>query len=509
MSIWSGSPPRLYRTLAAAAILLLAWPVAGCRDAAEPSASPGGGQTAAASASAGAPGTRTPAEEEDWEPYEADDEEQTLTVMYASEEAFYRDIGNLFIARYPKVSFEVVDLSATRGDGDLVADYERVLDKRQPDVLLMEPPIYRALADKGRLQELELPIRRSGFDLDGFVPGVIELLKEGGGGHLYGLSNHFTSRALYYNKTLFDRYGIPYPASGISWEEALRLAGRFPKRDGDGQPLYGLYQPTFTVSPFDLVQRIGAAGKLAALDPKRTSLQYGSQSWSRVFKQVMEGYRSGAVAYPKAPLSDNGDGSFSMSLGGNAFAEGKAAMAVDDVLTLRMMDIQARGGEEAAFDWGIVPAPVDPASPGRTTLFELSDIYAINRDTDQAALAWTFLSFLHSDEYMKLISRSTTGLLAREGYERDARGRDLSAFYALGPDTGISDTLVPVGFSQAFQHIAADAIEAAVSGKLTDDEALAQIVAEGQRALDEKRKSAGLESFDLNVFGSARAATGG
>lgn len=501
---------RLRRAAGLAAALLLAAAAAGCDGGgAKPSAGERASAGVATGTATGKPDARPPKGDEKWELYKDSGQPQTLTVMYESEEAFYRDIGNLFVSRYPNVEFEVVDLSETRDGGDAVADYEAVLDKRKPDVLLMEPEVYRGLADRGRLRDLELPIRQSGFDLEGYVPGVLELLRDKGGGKLYGLSNTFVGRALYYNRSLFDKYGVPYPEAGITWEQTLLLAGRFPSKGEDGKPLYGLYQPTFTVSPFDLVQRIGAAGRLSALNADKTVLQYGSEPWRRVFQQVLEGYRSGAVAYPNAPLSDNGDGSISLGLGGNAFAEGRAAMAVDDRLTMTMMEMQADSGQAADFEWATIPPPVDPAASNVTSLFELRDIYGISRDTDQAALAWAFLEFVNGEEYAKLVSRSTMDSLARRGFERDARGRDLSAFYALGPDLGAGDTLVPLGFSRAFQKVAQQAIEAAMSGALTDEQALAQLVEEGQHALDAARRTEGFEVFDLNVFGSARAATGG
>lgn len=493
--------------LLAIIVLLLLLASAGCRDGSSPAQAGGSSAPSSSGSSAsGAPGGGGADSEVDWEAYEESDERQTLTVMYASEESFYRDIGNLFMSRYPNVEFDVIDLSDTRGEGDVVANYEKVVDGRHPDVLLLDPTLYQALADKGRLMDLEPVIRKDGFDLDGFVPGVVELLRDKGGGRLFGLSYQFVNRALFYNKGLFDRYGIPYPTAGLSWEEALLLAERFPDKGEDGKPLYGLYQPAFTVSPFDLVHRIGTAGKLSAMDPQRTELLYGSKPWAKVFRSVMEGYRSGGIAYPKAPLSDNGDGTVSLGLGRNLFIDGAAAMAIEDVLMMSMMDIAARSTRAATkFEWETVPVPVDPSTPDRTSLFELRDIYAINRNTDQAPLAWEFIRFLHGEPFMKMISKTSVELLARKGLERDSRGRNLSAFYALGPDTAATNTLVPEGFSREFQKIAGQAIDAAVSGELTDDEALARIVNEGQKALDEAGKLGHLETFDLNVFGSARA----
>lgn len=402
--------------------------LAGCKEE-EPGSdqATGGTATAADKPSESGSGEKKPGQAESkWEPYEPDENEKAmLTVMYVNEGSFYQDYGNLFTAKYPNVEFKVVPLSETRGEGDMLSDYKAAMDTYKPDILLMNETQYEALAAEGRLLELEVPIKAGKFDLAGMVPGVIDMLKDLGDGRLYGLANKFKSKALYYNKTLFNEYGVPYPEPGMSWEDVLKLAGRFPATGQDGEPIYGLFQPTFTLSPFHLVQQIGKARKLTAFDTDGKTLLFGSDSWASVFEQVVEGYKAGHIFYPNAPLRDNGDGTFSLNLGGgNMFIAGKAAMAVDDLLTMQMMDFGARskdGGDQTAFEWDIVPMPVDPLAPNSTTEFELPEIFAVNRESAQMALAWEFIQYIHSENYMRMISKSSTDLLARTGFETDQR----------------------------------------------------------------------------------------
>lgn len=48
-----------------------------------------------------------------------------------------------------------------------------------------------------------------------------------------------STRALFYNKDLFDRYGVPYPTNAMTWDDVLALAKRFPtKGEGEGR-IYG------------------------------------------------------------------------------------------------------------------------------------------------------------------------------------------------------------------------------------------------------------------------------
>ncbi|MBN2981940.1 extracellular solute-binding protein [Cohnella algarum] len=488
---------RWPRVAASLVLLLVALAAAGCD---KPANAPE--QTEAEPAEASGEIRHPP--ENDWKPYEARPGEKVeLTVMYASEASFYRDYGNLFLARHPEAEFRVVALSETRGEGDMLANYEAVLKESAPDVLLLNEAQYEALAANGRLLDLDAPIRSSGFDMESMVPGVIELLTERGGGRLYGLSPSFESRALYYNRSLFDEYGVPYPEPGMSWEEVLMLAERFPDANEAGQPLYGLYQPTFTISPFDLAMKIGSAQRLSLLDPEGAKLLLDSEGWKRIFSLVVEGYKNQAIYYPAAPLRDNGNGTTSLSLGSNLFLDGQAAMAIDDMLMMQMMDFLAgrkgeNEGESAAFAWDTVPMPVSPDNPGVTPYFEVEDIFAVNRESDQLSLAWEFVQYVHSEEFMTLSAKSSSKLLSRTGFEQDSKGRDLSDFYALQPDLTMRTPLVPKGFTRAFRDIAEKAITDAIADRMTTDEALAYIREEAQKTLNAAVSSGNRERFALD-----------
>lgn len=487
----AGSRLRRLTLVCLAAVLVLTAMVtaAGCDNQSTTSAS-GSGSSGSDIGGKGKPSQRGGGDESDWEPYEPKPgEKTTLTVMYASETAFYQDYGNLFLASHPEVEFTVIDLSDTRGEGDMLANYEKVLAEQKPDVLLMNESQYEALAAKGRLLELGIPMRRSEFDADGMTPGVIGLLRERGGGQLYGLSPAFESRGLYYNRAIFDAYGVPYPQPGMSWDDLLLLAARFPKKNEAGEPLTGLYQPTFTISPFDLILKMGGTKRLSLLDAEGRKLMLDSEAWNKVFSQVVEGYKSGAIYYPNAPMLDNGDGTTSISLGSNPFIDGRAAMAIDNLLMMRMMDFLAErktadGKRPAAFPWDTAPMPVSPENPGVTPYFELVDIFGINRDSAHIPLAWEFIQFIHSESFMRLKSKSTFELQSRSGFEQDGKGRDLSDFYAWGPDLVQRTLLVPEGFTRRFRDLSTKAIEDALADRLTVEEGLAELQKKAQEALD-------------------------
>ena len=82
-------------------------------------------------------------------------------------------------------------------------------------------------------------IEKDKYNLEGIYPGLIDMLKEIGGSKLYGLSPSFYGNAVLYNKDLFNKYGVDLPHDGMSWQDILDLARRFPTEGDEKTRVYG------------------------------------------------------------------------------------------------------------------------------------------------------------------------------------------------------------------------------------------------------------------------------
>lgn len=67
-------------------------------------------------------------------------------------------------------------------------------------------------------------IKRHNIDLSRFEPSIISALEKMSGGGLYGLPLYNDRMALYYNKDIFDKFGVPYPKDGMTWDEVIELS---------------------------------------------------------------------------------------------------------------------------------------------------------------------------------------------------------------------------------------------------------------------------------------------
>ncbi|PWV98685.1 multiple sugar transport system substrate-binding protein [Paenibacillus cellulosilyticus] len=457
------------------------------------------------------------------------DDKGTLKIGYFDEQAFYSQYGNAFQAMFPNMTLEVISTEAAANAEDPVAAMEKLIDEQQPDALLLTEEQYAALAKKGKLYDLDAVVKQDNFDLDSYLPSVIELLKARGGGKLYGLSPSFSSQALYYNKDLFDKYGVPYPTNGMSWEDVMQLAKRFPVKKGTAgaslekvrsdDALYGLTLPVQTTDSFELIRTIGEAKGLLYADRDSKLVTFDTAEWKAVVQSVVDGYKSGSIS---APATGNGGGGGGMGgklmikgMGGNStlsfgpdsmrFMSGQSAMSIDDTTLMNMMGVgtnmsvstNAKGGDDKGGgeagpgpmgmidNWDVVSIPSDPAMKDVTGSMKLPNVFAINASGDNLSAAWEFLKYANGDQLAKTSAKSSPTLSSRVAYKTDLGGRNIDAFYTdkVNEQSLLQAETLPAGFANSFAEMAAGQINKAVDGTQTVDEAVKAIQSQGQNLL--------------------------
>ena len=416
----------------------------------------------------------------------------TLKVLYWDEQAFNSDYGMLYYALNPNVEFEVVSTSKLQASEiqsseEYEKKFEQFIQDEKPDILMLNQDQYEKFAADGRLVSLESYLTRDKLDLEGFIPGLVDLMREKGGGELYGLTPHFYSQAIYYNKDLFDRYNISYPTDKMSWEEVLNLAGRFPTDGSDEDRIYGL-SLGYSTELFQLGLAIGTTSGLRVVNPADKRISIDSESWVNAFETALRAIRSDTL-YNNENTSFSG--SYEDYLLQNPFVSGKVAMAIDDLyLMQRIREAANIIPDKIVKNWDLVTIPVDPANPDYTNDFSFSNIFAIHAESPNRDAAWEFIRYIHSDDYARVKSKAyNTGQLpVRTKYIQDEEGRNMAAFYALKPSNnnlyaGFED--LPQEFFMQYYTIGTEEMKAVVDDRKTVAEALASMQTRLQAALDE------------------------
>lgn len=435
--------------------------------------------------------------------------EASLKVLYYSEDSFQFEYGMLLAALYPNLEIRVIGTNSIYWDQDPEEEFDydtalfKLIEREKPDLMLLQPEQYTKLAKDNKLYNLDTAVKQSNFDLDGIAPTLLEYLREAGNGQLYGLANSFNSRALFYNKDLFDQYQIPYPTDDMSWEELFHLAMRFPMDGEEDERIYGL-KISESRNLFELASWIGYTEELSLVDSSTKQVTLQSELWVKVFQQALDMIQSGNL------YADNGLAG-SVIRGGNAggtgelikfvelvevedrnpFIAGRVAMSLEYSSMIQMIKQakeRSRNDEAVIQNWDIVTVPVGEQMADRNPYMAMRQIFAIAADSPNKEAAWEVLSYITGDNYAKAKSKANlSGLSARTAYLNDGEGRNYEAFYRLKPSSlqllyGDPDML-PKDFAEQFAADARKELERVTNQEVALEDALAELEHKANLAL--------------------------
>lgn len=411
-----------------------------------------------------------------------------IKVVYQDEDAFYNAYGKYFHMKYPQIEVEVIPqmqllkkLGKIINPDDYFIEQKKLLESSGADVFLLDDYIFKLFAQDGKLYDLEDVIRQDEYDVDGFMPGLLDKIKSLGNGKLYGLAPSFDREVLYYNKTLFKEQNIEPPRNNMSWQEAFDLAARFSNVGAGDKKVHGLYE--YFGDPGRLMYQIADTSGFRLFDPKGEKVLLNSEGWKDAMKLAVGAVRNKSVFFhPESQMYTQK----------SYFFEGKAAMMRANAFV--MMELKQRPTYvkgEKPIDWGAVTVPIDPAEPSQPiSLFEIA---AISADSPNKRAAWEFVKFVNGEDMAQSHSRTINGSLpSRTGYAKEIDGKSMEAFYLLKVrqrDAVWMNEHVPSGFIRLFDKPLQEEMQAVIDNKKSVDEALAELEIKGQEILLKAREA--------------------
>lgn len=223
-------------------------------------------------------------------------------------------------------------------------------------------------------------------------------------GRVYGVPLNASANAIWFNKDLFDKAGIPYPKGRMTWEELIDLAGRLTIRDPNGKPKQFGFYSGFN-SWRDIAAGYGARkftpdGTRCVIDSEESiaSLQF---TYDLIFR-----YRITPTPVEEQTLSAPGGwGSGHIT----QFMGGRLAMAIGGRWWLNLLR------SEKNLRLGVVELPTARvrrfAGAGRGLM--------INRKSKHLEAALAFALYFCRDDYNKLLNRQADGVSAFKVYADD------------------------------------------------------------------------------------------
>ncbi|GAA3402129.1 ABC transporter substrate-binding protein [Paenibacillus hodogayensis] len=108
-------------------------------------------------------------------------------------------------------------------------------------------------------------VKQHNVDLNRIEPVLLDEVKRTSGGKLYMLPVQNNIQVLFYNKDIFDRFGVGYPRDGMTWDEMLDLSKKLTRKDS-GKLYFGFSSQgavqAIKMNPMSLVKVDPASGKL-------------------------------------------------------------------------------------------------------------------------------------------------------------------------------------------------------------------------------------------------------
>lgn len=172
--------------------------------------------------------------------------------------------------KYPHITLESIDISKPEFSLDKLVAAGNI-----PDMVMTASPLIFRFTGLGLETDLEPLIKKHGFSLSQLDPVAVDAVRTAGRSDvLTGLPWTRHLSALYYNKDLFDKFGVEYPRDGMTWEELRELAVRL-TRNEDGVQYRGL-EP-------DQPGAVASVLSIPAFDPEAKKATLDNDNWKRIF----------------------------------------------------------------------------------------------------------------------------------------------------------------------------------------------------------------------------------
>ncbi|WP_282941399.1 extracellular solute-binding protein [Paenibacillus sp. RC67] len=319
----------------------------------------------------------------------------------ATAEAFMdSDIGKEIKAKFPQVTIKFIATGKGTTPNELIVSGQAV------DLVLCSVFSFPSLADTQLLFDMSELIKKNRYDLNRLGPNTVEFQKQFGGG-IYGFPVSSAPTALFYNKDIFDKFGVPYPKDGMTWDETYELAKKMTRTDA-GTTYYGFA----TRYPF-------------MYNTNQLSLSYYNPTTQNVqvtddkFKLFMENF----TRFSQIPGNDK--------VNTDMFGKEK---------NVAMMAYQI--GRWDFDSWDMVSLPTFKEAPGIGPQ-DYATYMNISSTSKNKDLAFEILTALTSDEYQMKISKAGTlpvvttpevikafGQSADGSNGRNFKGKNVGAFFA-------------------------------------------------------------------------------
>lgn len=293
------------------------------------------------------------------------------------------------------------------------------------------------------------------YDLGQFSPAALNGIRNASGkGGLLGLpKNNLKTAVLFYNKDIFDKFGVPYPKDGMTWDETYDLAKKMTRNEG-GVQYYG-----FSMFPNALLRDNSLS--VPAMDSKEDKL-FQADNWGKIFTNLKRFFELSGNAYKDQDKQ---------------FRAGNSAMYVDLITSHPSLTL-------ANINWDMASLPIYNEKPGIGSRIPY-DYYFITQSSKNKEAAFELITYLLSEEFQLgdakdgfLPSTSKIDILKNFGENVEGlRSKNLKALVTNKPadalperNPGLSPINTDSNISKAFERVVTGVEDINTSLRKADEE---------------------------------------
>lgn len=230
------------------------------------------------------------------EPPQASNEPVTVKIAmnnWLAEGEYEAYFENPVKERYPHITLEWINLSDPETNLD-----QLVITNNIPDIVQSANPIIYTFTDTGMADNIEPLITKHNFDISKLNEVAVESVKIAtGDDYLTGLPWTMHFNATYYNKDIFDKFGVDYPHDGMTWEEARAKAVQLTRFEDEVQ--YRGLEP-------DVPSRMASIFGRGFIDVETNEPTLNTEEWRRTFTFLKSVYDiPGNEEFRWVPASNN------------------------------------------------------------------------------------------------------------------------------------------------------------------------------------------------------------
>jgi len=298
--------------------------------------------------------------------------------------------------KFPNVTLELVRATSKVGPAELIAQGEF------PDFIFTSSQNMIDFKNFDLPQDLNEFVTKYKVDLNRFEPAAITEIKSfGENGQLYALPFSLNFGLLFYNKTIFDQAGVPYPKDDMTWEQVVDLAKRIGAKVGDK---YAAFDP-------NPITRMSISWLLQKVDPNTNRAVFLTDGWKKLYEMYAEIHSIPG----NAKYGDEG----------NRFYKDKnVAMIIGYGGLLGYLEQAHLQGQDSSF-WDFVTFPQRSDGPkGLETEVRILIMSSLSKNKD---VAFRLMNYLTSDEVQTIVSRKAQRSSLKDNKTRELFGTDFES----------------------------------------------------------------------------------